>query len=115
MSPVCFDNFFAIGTVITSPNYPRSYRSNYRNTKTLRAALGKVLTFQFTAFNLEAEDSCDFDYLRITDGDGTVLMDKECGSSLPPTIRSRSNVVHVFFKTDGSQERSGWRIIYAEN
>ena len=68
----------------------------------------------FTAFNLEYETNCGYDYLKITDGDGTVLMDKKCGSSLPPTIRSRSNSVDVFFKTDGSGESSGWRIIYVE-
>ena len=80
----------------------------------MRAAQGKVLILQFTAFNLEPEANCEFDYLGITDGDGAVLMEKKCGASMPPTIRSTSNVVNVLFKTDESGEMSGWSILYKE-
>ena len=71
---------------------------------------------QFGAFNLESENfgNCGYDYLRITDGDGTVLIGKKCGTSMPPTIRSTSNVVNVLFKTDESGEMSGWSILYKE-
>ena len=49
---------------------------------------GKVIQLSWVDFELEEEgtswwsDGCD-DYLKITDKDGTVLMDKTCGKALP--------------------------------
>ena len=97
---------------MTSPNHPGNYGSNYQKTETLRAAQGEVLILQFTAFDLEPDDFCDFDYLRITDGDGTILMGNKCGDSLPPTVISKTNVVNVHFKTDATGQGSGWSITW---
>ena len=65
-----------------------------------------------------------FDHLTITDGDGTTLMQKSCGSlssksiviggllveGLPADITSRTNFVKLDFKTDDSVEKSGWSV-----
>ena len=84
---------------------------------------GQILSLQFTAFTIEEEDTCGYDGLTITDGDGTTLMEKSCGtvsdgniliggqsigSSLPAAIISTSNVVNLVFTTDGDIARSGW-------
>ena len=68
------------------------------------------MALQFTAFDLEAHKTCSYDFLNMTDGDGTTLMGKTCGDSLPDNITSWSNVIKMVFRTDGSQQRSGWSL-----
>ena len=116
-------NFFT--GVVTSPNYPGNYPDNLEKTETIQVAQGQILSLQFTAFAIEPHPTCRFDHLTITDGDGTTLMEKSCGSSsdgniliggqsigssLPAAILSTSNVVNLVFTTDGSDTRSGWSV-----
>ena len=68
------------------------------------------MSLQFTAFDIESHVTCRFDHLTIMDGDGTTLMEKSCGSSLPAAITSRSNMIKVVFSTDGSGTRSGFSL-----
>ena len=79
---------------------------------------------QFTAFQIEVEYDYDYetyeydyesvvgcyDHLTITDGDGTTLMEKSCGSSLPAAITSISNMIRIYFSTDGSGASTGWNV-----
>ena len=70
--------------------------------------------------NIEYGSTCQFDYVKITDGDGTTLMDNSCGSSSldpsnpgyfqPSTITTRTNTVEIFFHTDASGTRPGWSL-----
>ena len=97
----------------------------------LRVKEGLILILQFTAFDIEqcsspTEGDCACDYLTITDGDGTTLMDKTCGGStyghlviggqskgsLLPTVISRSNIVFIMFTTSDSIARSGWSLTW---
>ena len=77
-----------------------------------------VIFIEFTEFNIEAwrfggHVYCHYDYLTIEDGDGTVLMEKSCGNSLPANILSKTNVVKLRFKTDDSEVRRGWRFMWS--
>ena len=110
--------------VVTSPNYPHCYPPNLYPPKrqTIRAEQGLVLVLEFTAF----ETNCYSDHLTIEDGDGTTLVERECGvygqnycdlngqiqcrENLPPVIRSRSNIVHLDFQTNSNIEFSGWSL-----
>ena len=79
---------------------------------------------QFTAFQIEAEYDydyetyeydyespiCDYDHLTIMDGDGTTLMEKSCGSSLPAAITTRTNIVKLIFSTNDWGTYTGWSI-----
>ena len=67
---------------------------------------------QFTAFNVESDSLCSYDYVTIKNGDGTTLMEKTCGSSLPTAVTSISNRVEIFFYTDGDFSYSGWRLTW---
>merc|ERR1712241_557167 len=67
---------------------------------------------QFTAFHVGFYSTCSDDYLTIKNGDGTTLMEKTCGSSLPAAVTSKSNRVEIYFHTDGSDSRSGWRLTW---
>ena len=82
---------------------------------------GKILRMEFTQFSVYvsgAVDNCTGDHVKITDGDGTTLMDKSCGDSspsssdyfLPPIFTSNTNAVKIFFRTDGRNTRPGWSL-----
>ena len=71
------------------------------------------LVLQFTAFNIESHSKCAYDYLTITDGDGTALKEKACGSTLPTNVTSTSNVVNLFFKTNAAGTGNGWSVSWS--
>ena len=98
---------------VTSPNYPGNYTNNLEKTETLQVEEGLILSLQFIAFDIESESTCDYDHLTITDGEGTTLMEKSCGSSLPANITSTSNIVKLVFITDGSVTRPGWSVSWS--
>ena len=104
--------------VLMSLNYPSRYPSNHDSTQIVEVAEGKYIRFEFTNFNTEPE----YDWVQVVDPSGTHLSEFEdggkiSGSSLPPHssgIRSKSNIIHVKFHTDGSEQRSGWRMAWTE-
>ena len=63
---------------------------------------------------------CPRHYVKITDGDGTTLMDRGCGYGpgdkasvsyfLPAIITTLTNTVNIFFHTDASGARAGWSL-----
>merc|ERR1712172_367301 len=99
--------------VLMSPNYPSRYPSNHDSTQIVEVAEGKYIRFEFTNFNTEHE----YDWVQVVDPSGTHLSPKMFGSSIPPHSpgwRSKSNIIHVKFHTDGSEQRSGWRMKWTE-
>merc|ERR1712172_297122 len=99
--------------VLMSPNYPERYPSNHDSTQIVEVAEGKYIRFEFTNFNTEHE----YDWVQVVDPSGTHLSPKMFGSSIPPHSpgwRSKSNIIHVNFHTDGSEQRSGWRMKWTE-
>ena len=107
-----FLNSIATGNV-TSPNYPDNYPNSVRKTETIQVEQGLILSLQFIAFDIESSSTCDDDHLTITDGDGTTLMEKSCGTTLPADIISTSNTVKLVFITDSSDERPGWSVSWS--
>ena len=105
--------------VLMSPNYPERYPSDHDSTQIVEVAEGKYIRFEFTNFNTEPE----YDWVQVVDPSGTHLTPIEdggkiWGSSIPPhyllAIRSKTNIIHVNFHTDGSEQRSGWRMEWTE-
>ena len=99
--------------VVTSPNHPGNYPDNLNKTEILEVESGKILRLEFTRFavwscHIKYCGTCDF--VKITDGDGTTLMDNSCGYSLPSTITTRTNTVEIFFHTDGDRTYAGWSL-----
>ena len=123
--------------VVTSPNFPDNYPNNLEKIQTIQVKSGKILKLEFTHFEVEAcnvetwdgtgyvegtgDTTCPCDFVTITDGDGTILMDKSCGSGnpsrsdyfQPPAITSRSNRVEIFFHTYGNGHTFGWSLGWA--
>ena len=67
---------------------------------------------QFTAFDVQYVSTCSYDHVTIKNGDGTTLMEKTCGSSLPAAVTSTSNIVEIYFHTDRRTSKSGWRLTW---
>ena len=67
---------------------------------------------KFTAFDVESHSDCRYDYLVIEDGDGTTLMEKMCGTTLPSDVVSKSNIVKLHFTTDGDTTKPGWSVTW---
>ena len=75
---------------------------------------------QFTKIAIRYASKCPNDYVKITDGDGTILMDRSCGYSsndpssssqfMPPIITTKTNTVDILFHTDASGTSTGWSL-----
>ena len=96
--------------VLTSPGHPSNYPSNLDRTDTIMVGPGLAIAITFTAFDVEADSSCRWDHLTVTEGDGTPLLARTCGSDPPPDLTSNTSTVRVIFHTDGGVEGSGWRL-----
>ena len=102
--------------VLTSPNYPQNYPNSHESSQEIRVAEGNTISMHFTDFNTEPR----YDYIEITDGDGTNLLPgpggRESGSwgGGPEYIVSKTNRVLVKFHTDGDRQRNGWRLEWTE-
>ena len=100
---VQLERSFSAG-VVTSPNYPGEYSDHLVMTDKIGVDQGLVIVVQFTDFETEKSR----DWLTITDGDGTALMEKTSGAFLPANVSSRSNAIKFYFKTDQSVRKRGW-------
>ena len=106
--------------VVTSPNHPADYPNNLDKIETIEVESGKILRLEFTSFAVWVCDNCACDYVKVTDGDGKILMDKSCGDSStspsssdyfqPPVIVTNTNTVEISFHTDGSNTKPGWSL-----
>ena len=102
------------GITIVSPNYPSNY-DNYQDCNiTLRFAQGQKISLQFLAFEIEPQSDCLFDYLNIYDGpnsSSSLIGSKLCGQTIPDSVKSTGNTMHIHFHTDFSVTRSGFKIL----
>ena len=99
--------------VISSPNHPADYPHNLDKTEYVEVETGKILRLEFTAFAVWVcgdIDTCFCDFVRITDGDGTTLMDNSCGHSKPQIITTKTNKVEIYFHTDERRTSNGWSL-----
>ena len=109
--------------VVTSPNHPGYYPHNIDKNEHITVETGKILRLEFTAFAVwvgGSIDTCPTDFVRITDGDRTTLMDKICGYSdrdpsdslyfQPPILTTKTNKVEIYFHTNDNTARSGWSL-----
>ena len=65
--------------------------------------------------DFEVEHPGQFDYVEITDGDGSRLgrfsADQNDG---PPDVTSNTETVHVLFHTDEATAKRGWRLEWSK-
>jgi len=99
--------------ILVSPNFPSNYSNHLESTMTILVEEGRRVNIEFTHLDIESHSSCDYDFITVIDDDGTVLLNKTCGSTLPPQFESQTNRVNVHFKTDYSVTKTGWRLTYS--
>ena len=99
-----------------SPGYPTNYPNNEDKTSTIIAAEGKVIQVTFQKVDIESHLTCRYDYVMARDGDGTVLMQKTCGSGKSPSaaFTSRTNKVEIIFHSDHSVYKKGFHLSWKE-
>ncbi len=92
-----------------SGNYGDS--ENYTMTF-LPAEANNMIEVEFTSFNVEYEDNCDYDWLKIYDGANTStnLIGKYCGTNSPGTVTATNaeGALTFEFYSDWSVTESGW-------
>ena len=110
------------GTTIISPNYPSEYESSSDCFAFIRFSADQIVSLTFEEFNVEKHSRCNYDYLAVCDGnlcdgDGdsdvvTLIGSKLCGRKrhLPSSIESTGNRMALHFHTDGSVNKSGFKI-----
>ncbi len=98
----------AANGTITSPNYPAKYENNLNCSTKITVAAGKIIFLNFTAFSLEIDSYCPYDYVEIIDGSSSV---KYCGH--PSAITSKTNELTIRFKTDSSVVQTGFSATYS--
>merc|ERR1719402_390350 len=95
---------------ITSENFPNSYPDNIEKEYPINADGTFVIKFSDFVLEDPASDSSGYDWVIIKDGDGSILLDKTCGSDIPPPITSKTNTAKVFFYTDVHTSATGFSL-----
>ncbi|KAH9492504.1 hypothetical protein Btru_026018 [Bulinus truncatus] len=101
----------------SSPNYPSDYPHNVDCIWRILAPPAKRIRLDFLEpFFIEPNQRCLHDYVQFHDG-GTaiapVIGENLCGSHLPSTIYSSSNVLLARFRTDESLAHVGFNARYS--
>ena len=99
---------------MTSPDYPGYYHNNDHQTYNITVAEDKIIRIVFSFMKIENRRPCR-DYIKLVDGDGTVLLRETCGvKALPPVTTSFTNKVKVIFHTDEAYAFQGWKLNWKE-
>eukprot|EP00112_Aurelia_sp_Birch-Aquarium-sp1_P021898 Seg6.5 transcript_id=Seg6.5/GoldUCD/mRNA.D3Y31 product=Ovochymase-1 protein_id=Seg6.5/GoldUCD/D3Y31 len=98
---------------LASPGYPGNYSKDQIKSYYISVSKGLRVELTFHKFELEAEDSCNFDYVEIVDP-STGTSRKYCGSNKPPMQISRENSIIVNFKSDGGVQDKGFFASFVE-
>ncbi|XP_054753630.2 extracellular serine proteinase-like [Lytechinus pictus] len=111
----CGHTFTSDGGFIFSPNYPHEYGDNHDCTFIIEGAVDKMVTITFDDFEVEQHTGCDFDSLKIYDGDsdqGTPLVIL-CGLDIPEPVSSTlGSGLFLKFKSDSSVSRKGFSAMF---
>ena len=70
------------GVISSHPGYSegQAYPNRFRRTDVITVEKGRLVEVSFTSFDVEfGSKDCYFDHLTVTDGDGTILINRLCG------------------------------------
>lgn len=99
---------------VTSPNHPSNYPSNADCTLTIDGGQNVKFKIKFESFEVEEDEDdpneCKYDVLKIIDGSRTF---RYCGRGIPSDYTSTGNKISIAFKSDGSFEMNGFKILFS--
>ena len=70
--------------ISSHPGYSKgqAYPNRFRRTDVITVEKGRLVEVSFTSFDVEfGGKHCPFDHLTVTDGDGTILINRLCGTA----------------------------------
>ena len=79
---------------------------------------GETINLDFTAFDLEYDSTCQYDWLEVREGtqpSSSLVESLLCGYEIPGSITSKTNELYIRFSSDGSENRSGFEIQVTKN
>uniref|UniRef100_A0AAQ4QYC2 CUB and Sushi multiple domains 2 n=1 Tax=Gasterosteus aculeatus aculeatus TaxID=481459 RepID=A0AAQ4QYC2_GASAC len=96
--------------MILSPGFPGNYPSNADCTWRIYLPVGYGANLQFLNFSTEA----NHDFLEIRNGplDTSAVIGRFSGQDIPPSVFSTSHETTVYFHSDHSQNKPGFRFEY---
>ncbi|KAH3873470.1 membrane frizzled-related protein-like [Dreissena polymorpha] len=98
---------------IKSPNYPSNYPNDVLCIYHIIAdASTTSIHFKFdNSFDVEDDDTCQYDYIKITTDDANANKHGPfCGTTAPTPFNVPGNQAFVMFKADGSTVSKGFRV-----
>uniref|UniRef100_A0A1I8JR65 CUB domain-containing protein n=1 Tax=Macrostomum lignano TaxID=282301 RepID=A0A1I8JR65_9PLAT len=101
----CGGTLVAMRGSVTSPSYPDKYPPNKHCKWHIIAPIGHKILLNFTAFDIEGRDRCEYDYLDIFDGVDEATskrIGRYCGDQPPESITSENNTMKISFISDGT-------------
>jgi len=107
--------------VVTSPGWPNTYGNNQDTSVKIVADADKIIKLEFLEFDIEGSSGdCNYDWVKIVDGDGTEILSKSCGNNLESgtqddPLYSETNVAYVFFHSDSFARRRGFMLHWVQN
>ncbi|KAM5191524.1 LOW QUALITY PROTEIN: ovochymase-2-like [Mantella aurantiaca] len=106
--------------VFKSPKWPYSYGPNKLCLWRIQVPQGKRVTIRFSDFDLEDIDLISrlcYDYVAAYEevSGNTVKYGPYCGTTIPSTITSQSNVITIRFLSDLFTEGKGFRAYWTTN
>ncbi|KAG1661332.1 Cubilin [Nymphon striatum] len=102
---------------IWSPNYPQAYGHNAECTWQIFVAQGSSIMMNFIDFDIEAGESCRFDYLDIYKGKDDLgrKFGRYCNKKKPNTLTINKNSAFLKFSSDHSNAGKGFHLKYHAN
>ena len=100
----------------STPNYPQNYPSGIECIWSIEVEFGSKIELNITDFQLEAHDSCEFDFLAVHGGadESSTQLLKLCDSHTTNTVvTSFGNKMFVKFSSDQSRSSKGFIASYA--
>jgi len=101
------------GTV-ESENYPSNYDNNLDKTYKIEVKSGKKIKINFDDLDIEYHKLCRYDWVWIKDGDDEVMYARMCGDKKPGIVTSTTNKVEIFFHSDYSITKRGFKLTWVE-
>ncbi|XP_073838257.1 cubilin [Musca autumnalis] len=98
---------------ISSPGSPGNYPKNRDCHWLLKAPNDKRLKLTFFSLQIESHDSCNYDFLEISDAISGEVVEKFCNSSHPQPLLLPTNEANVIFHSDNIGTDTGFQIFYS--
>lgn len=98
---------------LTSPGFPSRYRNNLVCIWQIKVHPSRELSLKFDQFSVEDDSRCQYDFLLIKTSENGRELGRFCGTRSQPDITVGGNSVWLYFKTDTSMTKTGFRMVWS--